>query len=75
MKKTIGNHRVFARTGANFKLFYSNIIISLAIMMVALHSSADLSAGNADTLPETASDYSRLVQFIRLEDKVKVIFQ
>ena len=74
MKKTIGNHRVFARTGANFKLFYSNIIISLAIMMVALHSSADLSAGNADTLPETASDYSRLVQFIRLEDKVKPVY-
>ena len=43
-------------------------------MTVALHSSAILSAGTAGTLPETASNYSRLVKFIRLEDKVNPVY-
>jgi hypothetical protein len=43
-------------------------------MTVALHSSANLSADTTDTLPETASNYSRLVNFIRLEDKVQPVY-
>ena len=74
MKQTIGNRRIFARTAANFKIFYKKTIFSLAIMMVALLSSANLSADTADTLPETASNYSRLVNFIRLEDKVQPVY-
>ena len=43
-------------------------------MTAALHFSAILSAGTAGTLPETASNYSRLVNFIRLEDKVNPVY-
>jgi hypothetical protein len=43
-------------------------------MTVALHSSAILSAGTAGTMPETASNYSSLIKFIRLEDKVKPVY-
>ena len=43
-------------------------------MTAALHSSPILSAGTAGTQPETTSNYSRLVQFIRLEDKVKPVY-
>ena len=62
MKQTIGSRRV---------IFYRKIIFNLTLMAVALHSSAILSAG---TLPETASNYSRLVKFIRLEDKVNPVY-
>jgi hypothetical protein len=65
MKQTIGSRR---------KIFYSKLIFSLTIMTVALHSFPILSAGTAGTQPETASNYSRLVQFIRLEDKVKPVY-
>ena len=40
-------------------------------MALALHSPAILSAG---TLPGTASNYSRLVELIRLEDKVEPVY-
>jgi hypothetical protein len=43
-------------------------------MTVALHSSAILSASIAGTLPETGSNYARLVKFIRLEDRVKPVY-
>ena len=43
-------------------------------MTMTLHSSANLSADTTDTLPETASNYSRLVNFIRLEDKVQPVY-
>jgi hypothetical protein len=62
MRQTIENRRT---------IFYNKIIISSVIIVVTLYSSAILSAG---TLPETASNYSRLVNFIRLEDKNKPIY-
>ena len=65
MKQTIGSRRI---------IFYSKIIFSLTILTVVLHSSAILSAGTAGTLPETASNYARLVKFIRLEDKVNPVY-
>ena len=65
MKQTIGSRR---------EIFYSKIIIVLAIMTVALHSSAILTAGTAGAIPETASNYSSLIKFIRLEDKVKPVY-
>jgi len=74
MKQTIGNRRIFARKIVNFKIFYQKIIFILTVMTVALHSSANLSADTTDALPETASNYSRLVNFIRLEDKVQPIY-
>ena len=65
MKQTIGSGQI---------IFYNKIILSLAVMTMALHSSPVLSAGSAGTLPGTASNYSRLVKFIRLEDKVEPVY-
>ena len=65
MKQTIGSRRIIS---------YRKIIFSLAIMTVALHSSPILSAGIAGTQPETASNFSRLVTFIRLADRVKPVY-
>ncbi len=69
MKRTIGSRRIVARTAANHKIIYS-----LAIMTVALHSSAILSAGTTGTLPEITSNYSRLVELMQLEDKVEPVY-
>ena len=65
MKQTIGSRLI---------IFYSKILFGLTIMTVAQHSYAILSAGIAGTLPETGSNYARLVKFIRLEDRVKPVY-
>jgi hypothetical protein len=65
MIQTIENRR---------KIFYIKIIFVLTIMTVALHSCPILLAGTDDTLSGTTSNYTGLVKFIRLEDKVKPVY-
>ena len=61
-------------SGSQLIIFNNNTIFVLVIMTVALFSSPILSAANNGTLPGTTSNYTRLVKFIRLEDKVKPVY-